>query len=200
VNPRFEAAIQQFDAENAKDPNSESVAGETFPRELLYARRLTGWVLKLDPAASEELRLAARCQHIRRWEIPRNDFPLDKAGYLRWRTRLKSFHAELAGKILRECGYEEKVIARVQELNLKKRFPDDPESRTLEDALCLVFLEYQFKDFAARTDHDKMLNALRKSWGKMTEKGQKIALCLPLEKNERELVAEALAPATPGGS
>jgi hypothetical protein len=198
VNSRFETAIQRFEAENAKDPNCESAAGKAFPRELLYARRLTDWVLKLEPAASEELRLAACCQHIRRWEIPRSEFPLDKAGYHRWRTRLKSFHAEIAGKILRECGYDEKIISRVQELNLKKRFPDDPESRTLEDALCLVFLEYQFKDLAARTDRDKILNALRKSWGKMTENARKIALCLPFEQRERELIAEALAPSKPG--
>ena len=198
MNARFEAAIQRFDAENAKDPNFDSVGEEKIPRELLYARRLNDCVLKLDPNASEELRLAARCQHIRRWEIPRTEFPMDRGGYLRWRTKLKSFHAEVAGRILRDCGYDEKVITRVQELNLKKGFPDDPESRTLEDALCLVFLEFQFKGLAARTDREKIVNALRKSWAKMTPKAREIALSLPFANFERELVREALNRPHPG--
>ena len=117
--------------------------GVSQPRELLYAQRLTGWVLRLCPDASEELRLAARCQHICRWEIPRNSYPMTRAGYLKWRADLKKFHAQKAGEILREAGYDETAIRRVQELNLKKNFPDDPETRVLEDALCLVFLQFQ---------------------------------------------------------
>jgi hypothetical protein len=194
VNARFEAALKRFDAENAKDPHRDRVGGEEIPRELLYAERLSTWLLKLEPHASEELRLAARCQHIRRWEIPRTEFPMDRAGYLRWRAKLKTFHAEVAGEILRECGYDDALIARVQALNLKKNFPNDPESRTLEDALCLVFLEFQLKDLAARTERAKLINALRKSWGKMSEKAREIALKLPLSDEARDLVAEAIRP------
>src|SRR5580704_7803343 len=88
----FAAAIGRFDAENALDPNMEMADGVAHPRELLYARRLTDWVLKLAPDASETLRLAARCQHICRWTIPRNSFPMTRPGYLRWRNELKNFH------------------------------------------------------------------------------------------------------------
>ena len=176
MNARFEAAIARFDAENANDPNIELAEGKPWPRELLYARRLTDWVLKLDPNAPETLRLAARSQHIRRWQIPRSDFPADRAGYLRWRTKLKTFHADVAAEILRECGYDREMIARVRKLNLKENFPADPDSRTLEDALCLVFLEFQSKEFAAKTDQQKAGNALRKIWAKMTEKARNAAL------------------------
>jgi hypothetical protein len=161
---RFDDAIRRFDEENARDPHLE----DGQPRELLYARRLYDWVQRLAPNASEELLLAARCQHICRWIIPRSNYPMDRVGYLKWRNELKNFHAAKAAEILREVGYPESTIARVQAFNLKKNFPADPESRVLEDALCLVFLQFQFADLAARTAEDKMINALQKSWNKMS--------------------------------
>jgi len=166
--------------------------GVSQPRELLYAQRLTGWVLRLCPDASEELRLAARCQHICRWEIPRNSYPMTRAGYLKWRASLKIFHAQKAGEILRESGYDETAIRRVQELNLKKNFPDDPETRVLEDALCLVFLQYQFTGLATKTAEDKTINALQKSWAKMSEAGRAEALKLDFGSREKNLLQRAL--------
>ena len=189
---RFESALRRFDEENSRDPNHEAVDGIPHPRELLYAQRLVNWVLRLCPGASEELRLAARCQHICRWEIPRQSYPMTRAGYLQWRATLKKFHAQKAGDILREAGYPEDVIRRVQDLNLKKHFPDDPESRVLEDALCLVFLEFQFADLAAKTAADKTINALQKSWQKMTEAARAEALKLNYGEREKALLERAL--------
>jgi hypothetical protein len=186
---KFEAALRRFDEENSRDPNLEN----SQPRELLYAQRLTNWVLKLCPNASEELRLAARCQHICRWEIPRKNYPMTRAGYLKWRADLKKFHAQKAGEILREIGYEEKTIQRVQDLNLKKNFPADAETRILEDALCLVFLEFQLAELAAKTDDDKMINALQKSWTKMTEAARAEALKLNYGEREKTLLQRALS-------
>ncbi|HEY3914907.1 MAG TPA: DUF4202 domain-containing protein [Verrucomicrobiae bacterium] len=191
--PAFQNAIEKFDAENARDPNHEVSDGVDYPRELLYARRLTDWVLKLAPEAPEALRLAARCQHICRWMIPRSSHPMTRAGYLRWRNELKQFHASKSGEILREVGYSEDIIRRVQDLNLKKNFPDDPEGRILEDALCLVFLQFQFADLAGKTDDDKILNAVRKTWQKMTPIARELALTLPMNEKEKSLVARALA-------
>ena len=190
---RYRAAIQRFDEENARDPNTELVQGVAHPRELLYAGRLTDWVLKLAPAASEELRLAARCQHICRWMIPRSSYPMTRAGYLKWRNDLKQFHAEKAGQILREVGYPEAMIRTVQDLNLKKHFPDDPQSRILEDALCLVFLEFQLGDLARKTAADKVVNALKKSWNKMTAAAREQALKLSYSEQEQRLIEQALA-------
>jgi hypothetical protein len=189
---KFETALLRFDEENARDPNREMEGGIGHPRELLYARRLTEWVLRLDPEASETLRLAARCQHIRRWESPRENHPMTRAGYLKWRADLKKFHAQASGTILREAGYDAATIHRVQDLNLKKNFPADPETRTLENALCLVFLEFQFAALAARSDDDKMISALRKSWAKMTDAARAEALKLNYGDREKALLQRAL--------
>jgi len=189
---RFDAALRRFDEENARDPNSETVASVAHPRELLYAQWLTAWVLKLNSNASEELRLAARCQHLCRWKIPRDSYPMDRPGYLKWRADLKRFHAARAGEILREVGYPESVITRVQNLNLKKNFPGDPESCVLEDALCLVFLQHQLADFAAKTADDKVITALQKSWKKMTPAAHAEALKLPYTPHEKVLIDAAL--------
>jgi hypothetical protein len=191
VNDKFAAAIRRFDEENARDPHPE----DGQPRELLYARRLTDWVLKLRPDAGEALRLAARAQHICRWQSPRENYPMTRAGYLRWRADLKKFHAEKSGAILREVGYDDATIRRVQELNLKKDFPADAEGRVLEDALCLVFLEFQFAALAAKSDDAKMINALRKSWEKMTEAARAEALKLNFGPREKSLIEQALHPA-----
>lgn len=194
-NPaRFTEAIHRFELANRNDPNQEMADGAMVPRELLYARRLSAWVLKLSPEASEELRLAAHCQHLCRWEIPRTSYEMTRAGYLKWRNDLKQFHARKAGEILREVGYPETAIARVQDLNLKKNFPTDPESRVLEDALCLVFLQFQLADLAARTDDDKIINALQKSWKKMTPAAHVEALKLAFGPRESELLRRALSP------
>jgi len=190
--PRFATAIRRFDEENARDPNKENVAGTAQPRELLYAQRLSEWVMRLEPNASEELRLAARSQHICRWTVPRDSYEMTRAGYLRWRSDLKTFHARKAGEILRDVGYPPEIIQRVQDLNLKKNFPKDPQCRVLEDALCLVFLQYQLADLASRTDEDKVVNALQKSWKKMTPAAQAHALQLSYAPREKELLDRAL--------
>ncbi len=189
---RFDAAIRRFDEANAHDPNLEPIDGGPQPRELVYARWLTDWVLKLCPEASEALRLAARCQHLCRWMIPRNSHPMTRAGYLQWRAELKQFHARKAGEILREVGYSDDVVRRVQELNLKQNFPNDREGRVLEDALCLVFLEHQLADLAGKTAEDKVITALQKSWKKMTPAAQAEALKLSFGPREKALLSRAL--------
>ena len=189
---RFAAAFRRFDEENSRDPNIIVLSASPRPRELVYAHWLSDWVLKLCPSASEELRLAARCQHLCRWMIPRSSYPMTRPGYLQWREALKQCHAEKAGEILREVGYPDDVIRRVEELNLKKRFPQDPESRILQDALCLVFLERQLGELASKTSDDKVINALQKSWRKMTPAAQAEALKLPYNAREKELLDRAL--------
>ena len=146
--------------------------------------------LKRD--ASEVLRLAARGQHLCRWMIPRDSYPMTRVGYLQWREALKKFHAQRAGEILREVGYPEDAIERVQQLNLKKNFPRDPEGRVLEDALCLVFLEHQLADLAAKNAEDKMINVIQKTWQKMTPLARDVALKLPYRPREKALLEKAL--------
>jgi hypothetical protein len=171
----------------------EACEGGARPRELVYAERLTGWVLKLAPNASEALRLAARCQHLRRWMVPRSQYPMTRAGYLEWRSTLKQFHASQASAVLREVGYPESIVTRVRDLNLKRNLAGDPEMQVLEDALCLVFLQWQFGELARKTDEAKTVNALRKSWSKMSPAARAEALKLNYDALERPLIARALA-------
>ena len=184
--------MRRFDEENSRDPNAATVEGVPHPRELIHAQWLTDWVLKLCPEASEELRLAARCQHLCRWKIPRDSYPMTRPGYLKWRSDLKRFHADRAGEILRDVGYPEAIVTRVQDLNLKKNFPADPESCVLEDALCLVFLEHQLADLASKTADEKVITALQKSWKKMTPAGHAEALKRPYGPREKTLIEQAL--------
>src|SRR5688572_3785647 len=193
MNERFQRALALIDEENSRDPNHDVVSGQPIPRELLYSQRLTDWVLRLEPNASEALRLAARSQHIARWKIPRASYPEGRAGYLKWRNDLKRLHADMTGEILHRAGYDDAVINRVRVLNLKQNLTD-PETQTLEDALCLVFLQFQFTELAAKLPSDKVLNALRKSWNKMSERGRQAALTLPFSPQEKSLLEQALAP------
>ena len=180
---RLQMAVTRLDAANAADPNGH---------ELDYANRLSAWVHRLDPAPAEALQLAARAQHLQRWLIPRESYPSDRVGYLKWRADLKQFHAQQAGAILVEIGYDEATITAVQDLIRKRNFPHDPASRVLEDALCLVFLETQFSETTAKTGPDKMIQILQKTWKKMTPQAQSIALTLPLPAAGRALVERAL--------
>lgn len=193
--PRFSEAIRRFDEENARDPNVVHVEGVAHPHELLYAKRLTDWVLRLCPEASEPLLLAARCQHICRWVIPRSMYEMTRSGYLRWRTDLKQFHARKSAEILREVGYDYATIARVSDLNLKKQFGRDPDCQILEDALCLVTLQYQLSDLVAKTEPAKMMGILQKTWKKMSKPARDYALALPFSETEKRLIEQALGEA-----
>jgi Domain of unknown function (DUF4202) len=188
---RFEQALKRFDDENGQDPNLIVVADVARPRELIYAQWLTDWVLRLCPAASEALQLAARCQHICRWMIPRNSYPMTRAGYLRWREELKRFHARKSTEILRELGYSEDMIVRVRDLNLKKNLGEDAECQVLEDGLCLVTLQYQLGELIDKTEPDKMVTILQKTWKKMSSVARKKALGLSFSDREKELLSRA---------
>lgn len=183
---RFQEAIARFDAANARDPHG---------RELPYAQRLSAWVERLCPNASEPLRLAARAQHICRWEIPRATYPPGRLGYLQWREDLKRFHAEKAAGILQEVGYDAATIERVKHLICKRNFPRDEEGRVLEDALCLVFFETQLAETVEKTGEEKMVEILRKTWRKMTPRAQALALELPMTASCRTLVRKAVGDA-----
>lgn len=135
---RFESTISSFDAVNAQDPNIEVVNGRALPKELVYSQRMSEMLFDFHPEASETLQLAARCQHIKRWEIARASYPLYKKGYLKWRTKLKKFHGELAGTIMKQNGYTHEDIEKVDDLLNKRRLKTDKETQILEDVVCLV--------------------------------------------------------------
>jgi hypothetical protein len=190
---RFDQAIARIDEANAEDPRTEVVDGEEVAGELLYGRRMSARLARFAPEASEALRLAARAQHVCRWRIPRDRYPTGRAGYKRWRSELARLHAELAGEILRQVGYDEKLVARVGDLLQKRRLATDAEVQTLEDVACLVFLEHYFAAFAAKHEEAKLVDILQKTWRKMSERGRAAALALELPPEARALVEKALA-------
>jgi hypothetical protein len=196
---RFSAAIAAIDAVNAGDPSRETHHGESgaveLPSALVYGHRMSAWLLRLAPDASEELRLAARAQHIARWKIPRSSYPDGRDGYLAWRTALARFHAETAGEILSRCGYGPETVARVGVLLQKRGLKRDAEVQALEDAACLVFLENQFAGFAAKHPDEKVVDILRKTTAKMSPEGLAEATKLvgKLPSAARALVQRALS-------
>ena len=190
---RFEAAIARIDAANAEDPNTEEANGVTHPKELLYGQRMSTWLERLAPDASVALQLAARAQHIRRWSIPRSDYPMNRAGYLKWRGTLNRFHAECAADILREVGYDNATVAAVQSLLRKERLKRNADAQCLEDVACLVFLENYLADFAPQHDEQKVLAILRRTWNKMSPKGQATANQLALPPLAGALLDKALS-------
>lgn len=189
---RYETAIARFDAVNRQDPNHEMLDGQAIPKELLYAQRMSYWLSRHAPDASEALKLAARSQHIARWEIPRSDYAMDRPGYFLWRTTLNRFHADKACEILAELGYDEMIMQRVEGFLLKKHLKDDPEMQVLEDVICLVFLESYFSDFSKKYDAEKMIPVIQKTWKKMTPKGHRAALALNLPPKASKLIELAL--------
>lgn len=189
----FDKAIARIDAANAEDPHMIEVDGRMEPAELAYSRRMTEALQRLYPQASAELKLAARAQHIKRWTVPRSTYPMDRAGYLRWRNDLKQKHAELAGDILRSCGFDEAVTARVKDLIRKKDLKRDPDAQALEDVVCIVFLEHYSAAFAEKHEQSKLRDILRKTWGKMSDHGHEAALALELALPVAALISEVVA-------
>jgi hypothetical protein len=189
----LDSAFAAFDAYNAKDPHVESDDGKNYPKELLYALRMTESLNAYAPDAPEHVKLAARCQHIGRWEIPRSSFPMDRKGYLQWRTRLASYHAEIASRILKECGYASTTIEKVKFLLQKKQLlQHHPETQLLEDVICLVFIEYYLEEFAFQHDDEKVIDILKKTIRKMSPRALDEATRIHLSPEMQFLVAEAL--------
>lgn len=185
---RFDQAIAAIDAANADDPYTLDISGEALPKEQTHAEMMTRWIRELNPQAPEELLLAARAHHIRRWMIPRSTFPAGRSAYLRWRRALHAVHAELTASILEDCGYPRRSVERVASLVAKADLlqAGDPDAQTLEDALSLVFLDTQLEPLLDDLDDRQLRRALGRTWRKMSPNGQKAALKLTLSERAVE--------------
>lgn len=189
---KLEQALERFDEYNKQSPGTITWNEVDYPMEYFYAIKLYEWVLKLEPKPGEPLMLAARCQHIGRWEIPRKTYPDGRVGYLTWKNDLAKFHAVKATEILKSLDYDEDIIRRTTEIILKKRLATDPEVQVMENALCLVFLEFQYDDLIESQSEEKMIGILQKTWGKMTEAGRQVALTLTYSDKGITLLQKAL--------
>ncbi|BCK87672.1 hypothetical protein MIZ01_1463 [Sideroxyarcus emersonii] len=188
---RYQAAIAAFDKANAEDPNKEIFNGKEYPKELLYAQRMTEMQERYAPEASEAVKLAVRAQHIQRWKSPRSNFPMDRQGYLQWRTGLYKFHAETAGRLMKEVGYDDEMIERVKTIVSKKALKMNPETQLMEDVVDLVFIEHYMLHFAGQHpeyDEVKWIEIIKKTWQKMSARAHDFALAGKIK------LPEALVP------
>ena len=153
---------------------------------------VSAWIERLRPDADDALRIAARGHHVRRWAIPRGEYPLGRRGYLRWRQALQELHADTLKEVMTEAGYDRVVIARAQDLVRKRNLRRDPDVQALEDALCLVFLETQLGDFRTRQPDDRVAEILRKTWDKMSAEARALAVELDLAPADRRFLQRVL--------
>ncbi len=188
----LDRAVAAIDAANAVDPVSVSFRGASGPKELVHAERMTHWVRVLDPDADVAQLLAARGHHLRRWTVARNDYPDGRAGYLKWRLVQRKRQVAELSELLRGVGCDAATIDQTLAIVAKKGLGTDPAVQTHEDALCLVFLELQLDELAARLDHDRIVDVLRKSIAKMSAHGVETAAAVELSEQGQKLLHEAL--------
>jgi hypothetical protein len=197
---RYQSSIAAFDKANAEDPNIELVNGKEYPKELLYAIRMTEMLEIYVPEASETLKLSVRAQHIQRWKTPRSNYPMDRQGYLQWRTGLYKFHAETAGNLMKSVGYDDATIERVQANIGKKGMKVNPETQLTEDVAGLVFIQYYMFAFASshpEYDEAKWIQIIKKTWQKMSPRAHEFALAGKIQLPEAliPLILKAIQPA-----
>ena len=188
---RLSRVLALIDEANARDPTL--VGADRRPAELLYGERMSAMLSRFCPDAGEHLEIAVRGQHIERWTSPRASYPQGRAGYLRWRTDLKTHHARRVAEVMAAAGYAAGDIARVEALVRKERLKYDAEAQALEDVACLVFLEHYAGEFIARHDDDKVVGILAKSAAKMSPDGLAAASRLALPGRLGRLLQVALA-------
>ncbi len=190
---RFRAAVSAIDRANAEDPVRLRYGGAEHPKELLHARLMTRWLVRLDPDAGEAAHLAARAHHFRRWTRPRSDYPDGRSGYLRWRAAAKRQHADEVAELLGGLGYADATTQRVGEIIRKEGLGSDPVVQTHEDALCLVFLDTQLGPVTDKVGEDEMVRILERTLPKLSPAGVDAALQLDLGTRGASLLARAVA-------
>ena len=190
---RLADALAAIDAANADDPHTIEVGGTTRPKEQAHAELMTEWVQRLDPDAHDAQLVAARAHHLRRWALPRSDYPEGRAGYLRWRTAQAKRHAAEVAEIVTAVGYDDAFAADVSAIVAKRGLATDPRVQTHEDALCLVFLQTQFDELADKLGDDHMAEVLAKTLAKMSPAARRVAQDLELSERAAALLGAASA-------
>jgi len=192
TSARLRQALDHIDEINRADPHQIQVRGESRPKEFTHAAMVSAWIERLRPDADDALRIAAHGHHVRRWAIPRGEYPQGRRGYLRWRQALQEVHAATLGEVMTKARYDATAIQRAQDLVRKKNLRRDPDVQALEDALCLVSLETQLGDFRARQPDVRMTEILRKTWDKMSGNARTLALELDLAPDDRHFLRQAV--------
>jgi len=190
---QLQSVLNAIDTINEADINTTLVDGISHPKELLYGQRMSTFLEKYWPDANENLQIAVRAQHVKRWHLQRADFPVGKQGYLTWRKELGVFHASTAKSVMLAHAYSEEDAETTAAIIRKEQLKSNNDSQTLEDVACLVFLQHYFDAFAAKHKEEKIIRIVQLTWRKMSTQGQEVALTLTLAPHLAQLVAKALA-------
>ncbi len=192
TSTQLTALLSAIDDINRQDPKLISVENSPQPQALIYGQRMSQCLNKHWPEADETLQIAVRAQHIKRWHLKRSEFSAGKKGYYQWRIALAKYHAQLTEELMRKQGYDAEQAAQTATMIRKENLQTNPNSQTLEDVACLVFLQHYLENFAKHHHEDKIIHILQKTWEKMSERGQNITLSLPLSDNLNYLLNRAL--------
>ena len=175
----YETALSLIDAANSADPNRVSADGKEWPKELLYSDRMSDMLRRFAPDADDAMKLAIRAQHIERWKSPRNAYPMDRIGYLKWRKDLYKIQANTAAALLQQAGYDDETIERVRKSVAKKNIKGNPDTQLLEDVTDLVFMEHYMLEFVGKHpdySEEKWIEIIQKTWNKMSDSAHQFAL------------------------
>jgi hypothetical protein len=192
VNEKFKAVCKELDRLHAGDPVKETKNGISYPRELLYIERLVEYLDEIKPGAGEIIQLAIRCQHLCRWQVPRNSYPMTRSGYLIWRNALFQYQVQIASGIMKNAGYDKRFVDQVMEIISKRNLKDNPDTQLLEDIVCLVFIKFYLFDFAKQHPETKVLSIVKKTWAKMSDEAKENAMSIDLPNEVRHLIDTAL--------
>lgn len=190
---RLQRVLYAIDEANKKDKRKEILNGASWPKEYLYSSRSSKILEKYWPNSDELLQIAIRGHHIERWHIPRDEYPMDRKGYLQWRTKLKLHHSKVLGEIMKTYDYSNDEIKVVQQMVMKTKLKTDPATQTLEDVICLVFLTHYLEDFIFKHSREKVISIIQKTWAKMSEKGHQFALTIDFSTSAGDIVKQALS-------
>ncbi len=178
-NSPFQQALTLIDDANREDPNRVEADGREWPKELLYSERMSEMLARFAPAADEAQQLAIRAQHIERWKSPRDAYPMDRMGYLKWRKDLYKIQANTAAELCRQAGCDDDVIERVKTMVSKKNIKTNADTQLLEDVTDLVFIEHYMLEFAGKHpdySEEKWIDIIQKTWNKMSQEAHAFAL------------------------
>ncbi len=177
---QLQQVLTLIDDINRQDPNIEKDEhGKEWPKELLYSERMTDMLHRFVENPDEVARIAMRGQHIARWQSPRDAYPMDRQGYLQWRTHLYKFHAGKVAELMEQVGYDSESIERVKKAVGKRGIKVNPDTQLLEDVTDLVFIEHYMLPFAEKHpeySEEKWIDIIQKTWKKMSQRGQEFAL------------------------
>lgn len=191
---KYTQAVELIKEAYQNDKELVTIDGTTYPKEYLYALRMIEILEKFSPESSEEVFLAAWCQHFYRWDIPRNSYPMDRKGYHQWRSYLYTYQADKAAEVMEKVGYSIDSINKVKEMIAKKDIKGNALSQLLEDVVCLVFLNFYLEEFvsAHKKDEEKLIRIIKRTWNKMSSKGHEEALKVNFPKDIKALILAAL--------